>query len=988
MTALAAAPAVDASNPYPGLLAFGEGDRAYFHGRTREREELFRLVRRETLTVVFGRSGLGKTSLLNAGLFPLLRQAEILPVPIRLDFTAGKGDLVGQVRAAVAQALRGQQVDAPLPAPGDTLWEYFHKTPFWSRRNQLLTPLLAFDQFEEIFTLGRKDARVEPLLGELADLIENHIPAAVRDRMARTLEELPFSYERQKVRVVVSLREDFLPQLEGLRPRIPSLAGNRFRLLQMDGHQALDAILKPGGGLVGADVAREILRFVAGASREDRAGEAGAAPAASGHVGDGGDDLAEMEVEPALLSLFCRELNSRRQRRGLPAITAELVQGSRGEILSSFYDQCLADMARPVRTFVEERLLTGSGFRQSVPLEEALQGRGLTAEDLGKLVDRRLLRLEDRLGRPHVELIHDVMTPVIRESRDRRRTREGRRRLLARVSLAAGAVVAALLALSVFSLRESRLRAEAVVQRVRADRQRSEAEKQRAEADRQRAKAESYLGTAREQRSQAQRQRALADQQRVEAQRQRARAEVQRGQADEQRVQAQQQRARSEEYRAKAEDMVSYLLFDLRDQLVPKGSLDLVRGTARKALDYLSQVEKTDESERLRGIALETLGDISLREGKSAEAEKSLGEALSIGRALHDKDPANRDWQNDLAMCLQKMSDLLRDRGDFDAANERYFQALSLWNELAEKSSEKDDPPQSHWRRVWIGAALGYADLMSSRIALSRPLRLCGTALGLLEDFAAKDVGNVELKTSLAGAYRQQGLLLIDHGDVQKALQSYRKALELHERLVQESPGDVTLKEDLAQSRLFLGEAELAAGRHAQALAMADSVAGLVRPYVSSEALASSWSERLADADGLAGDALLAQGDAAAALVRYAASSAIWVEGMKRAPDQVRHRTALSWNHFRTGNALERRGASAPASEEWSHAVEIVSPLVKTKGPLALNGNDSDLLDTYVRPLLALGRFDEARPVCRKLQEREWDFLGLQKLCRSKGLLP
>ncbi|HVT16338.1 MAG TPA: hypothetical protein VHQ90_09205 [Thermoanaerobaculia bacterium] len=982
MTAPAAAPAVDASNPYPGLLAFGEADRAYFHGRTREREELFRLVRRETLTVVFGRSGLGKTSLLNAGLFPLLRQAEILPVPIRLDFTAGKGDLVGQVRAAVAQALRGQQVDAPPPAPGETLWEYFHKTPFWSRRNQLLTPLLAFDQFEEIFTLGRKDARVEPLLGELADLIENHIPAAVRDRMARTLEELPFSYERQKVRVVVSLREDFLPQLEGLRPRIPSLAGNRFRLLQMDGHQALDAILKPGGGLVGEAVAREILRFVAGASREDRAGEAGAAPAPSD------DDLAEMEVEPALLSLFCRELNSRRQRRGLPAITAELVQGSRGEILSSFYDQCLADMARPVRTFIEERLLTGSGFRQSVPLEEALQGRGLTAEDLGKLVDRRLLRLEDRLGRPHVELIHDVMTPVIRESRDRRRAREGRRRLLARVSLAAGAAIAALLALAVFSLHESRLKAEAVAQRVRADRQRTEADRQRAEADRQRAKAEGYLATAREQRSQAQRQRVLADEQRVEAQRQRVRAEEQRGLADEQRVQAQQQRARSEEYRAKAEEMVSYLLFDLRDQLVPKGKLDIVRATARKALDYLSKVEKTDESERMRGVALVTLGDISLREGDTAEAEKSLAEALAIHRALHDKDPANRDWQNDLAIDLEKTSGLLRDRGDFDAANERYFQALSLWNELAKQSSEKDDPPQSHWRRVWIGAALGYADLMSDRVALSKPLSLCGTALRLLEDFAAKDAANVELKSSLAGAYRQQGLLFIDHGDVQAALQSYRKALELHERLVQESPGDVTLKADLAQSRLVLAEAELMAGRHAQALAMADSVAGLVRPYVSSEALASSWSDLLAYADGLAGDALLAKGDAAAALVRYAASRAIWVEGMKRAPDQVRHRTALSWNHFRTGNAYERRGASGPASEEWGKAVEIISPLVKIKGPLALNSNDTDLLDTYVRPLLSLGRFDEARPVCRKLQEREWDFLGLQKLCRGKGLLP
>lgn len=400
---LAAVPGVDAGNPYPGLQAFGESDRAYFHGRDQEREDLFRLVRREVLTVLFGRSGLGKTSLLNAGLFPLLRQADFLPLQVRLDFTPGKGELVGQVRAICAAALREQEVDARLPAAGETLWEYFHQTQFWSRRNRLLTPLLLFDQFEEIFTVGRRDERVGPLVTELADLIENHIPDSVRERMARSGEELAFSYERQDVRVVLSLREDFLPQLEGLLPRIPSLARNRYRLLQMDGHQALAAILKPGGDLVGEEVARAILHFVAGASRENRAGEPGGPP-------DAAEGLADMEVEPALLSLFCRELNDRRRLRGLPAITAELVHGTQGEILSAFYDQCLADMARPVRTFVEERLLTGSGFRQSVPVEEALQGRGLAGEDLAKLVDRRLLRLEDRLGRPHVELIHDVMT--------------------------------------------------------------------------------------------------------------------------------------------------------------------------------------------------------------------------------------------------------------------------------------------------------------------------------------------------------------------------------------------------------------------------------------------------------------------------------------------------------------------------------------------------------------------------------------------------
>jgi len=79
---------VDAANPWPGLASFREADQAFFHGREAESAELTRLVLRERLTVLFGLSGLGKSSLLAAGVFPRLRQQNVLPVPLRLDFSA------------------------------------------------------------------------------------------------------------------------------------------------------------------------------------------------------------------------------------------------------------------------------------------------------------------------------------------------------------------------------------------------------------------------------------------------------------------------------------------------------------------------------------------------------------------------------------------------------------------------------------------------------------------------------------------------------------------------------------------------------------------------------------------------------------------------------------------------------------------------------------------------------------------------------------
>ena len=71
--------AVDRNNPWPGLAPFTEAQREFFFGRDTESAELLRRVRGRPLTVLFGQSGLGKTSLLCAGLFPRLRDEDLKP---------------------------------------------------------------------------------------------------------------------------------------------------------------------------------------------------------------------------------------------------------------------------------------------------------------------------------------------------------------------------------------------------------------------------------------------------------------------------------------------------------------------------------------------------------------------------------------------------------------------------------------------------------------------------------------------------------------------------------------------------------------------------------------------------------------------------------------------------------------------------------------------------------------------------------------------
>lgn len=438
---------IDEENPFPGLDAFREYDRKFFYGRANETADLLRHVRRAVLTVLFGASGLGKTSLLQAGLFPRLRDRSFLPVLVRLDHGRSSGGLAAQVRQRLAEECARHEIKMELaedfsPGPETTLWEHFHRIRLWNEKNRLMTPVLVFDQFEEIFTLGAGDERTQRFRTELEDLVENRVPKAWGDR------EVPFPYARQNLRVVIALREDFLAHLEGLAAGMPSLATNRFRLTRMNGERALEAVLGPGGKVVSPEVATAIVRFAAGAGQRGRTVtgiRTASEPVPPDEAVEGDSALGELSVEPSLLSLFSRELNERRKAQESDKISHQLLEESRGEILSGFYRRSLRGFRkRHVGRFIETRLITAGGFRTSVALDDALAEPGVTRDAIDVLVQRRLLRREERFGTPHIELIHDVLCPTVHEVAERQAARRRRRRRL----LGAGIATALILGLA------------------------------------------------------------------------------------------------------------------------------------------------------------------------------------------------------------------------------------------------------------------------------------------------------------------------------------------------------------------------------------------------------------------------------------------------------------------------------------------------------------------------------------------------------------
>jgi hypothetical protein len=477
---LAASVSIDPENPWLGLSSYTEETRAYFHGRDEEAAELARRVQRKNLTVLFGQSGLGKTSLLRAGLVPRLRGEGFCPVYVRVDYSPDSPSPSEQIKQAIFRATTeaGHWTRPGTAIEGESLWEFLHHRGDLLRDSggRTLMPLLIFDQFEEIFTLAQADdrgrLRAKHFLEDLADLVENRPPVALEQRLDQDEAAAEdFDFARADYRILIALREDYLAHLESVKGIMPSITQNRMRLARMTGAQALSAVIQPGGRLVSQEVAESIVRFVAG-----------------------GAELANAEVEPSLLSLVCRELNTVRIAQKRPEISADLLAGSRDTILTEFYERALADQPEGVRRVIEDELLTESGYRESLAEErviKALAAAGAEPDALAKLVNRRLLRIEERLDMRRVELTHDVLCSIVASSRDLRHEREARdeaerqlaaqkereaatKRALVRARTIAAvcavlAVLAAASAVFGYVATERAKRADALAQQARAD---------------------------------------------------------------------------------------------------------------------------------------------------------------------------------------------------------------------------------------------------------------------------------------------------------------------------------------------------------------------------------------------------------------------------------------------------------------------------------------------------------------------------------------
>lgn len=355
--------------PYRFLDYFDVEDADFFFGREADTEALLNLVTEHQLSVLFGRSAIGKTSLLRAGLMAVLRRKDeefqegegerpLLPVLAN----AGEEPELHMRRALLARA-DTEGFSLP-PEVGEQHWPELAGALAEATGRRLL---LIIDQFAALFV---------------------KVGAPIREHF---LEELQRALANPRLHVLISIREDFLGELLDLRDQFPGLMDHFHRLHRLTWEQAEAAITKPAVNF-NLTIERDLVQRLL-------------------------EDLSRQGIEPAQLQIVLYRLYEELQPPSR-ALTQRMYDqlGGAMKILSTYLDKAMLQLPvneRPLARAILKQMVSSSELRGRWPLDRVVQAvppeRQTVEKVIAHLVDHRLLRVVENGDSRSYELIHEYL---------------------------------------------------------------------------------------------------------------------------------------------------------------------------------------------------------------------------------------------------------------------------------------------------------------------------------------------------------------------------------------------------------------------------------------------------------------------------------------------------------------------------------------------------------------------------------------------------
>jgi hypothetical protein len=359
--------------------------------------------------LLYGETGSGKSSLVNAGLFPEATRLGFTPERVRVQPRASEEIVVEPILSA-AHNEEAEEVlpsvlaldDEPSARTVLAMEVFEERVRTAAERHRLL---LIFDQFEEIVTLfdeARSRDVQQHLVGHLVRLLRGSLP----------------------VKVLLSFREDYLGRIKEMLSACPELIDQALRIAPPSA-EALPTIIRGPFDRYPDHFARELSPALAQSLVTKLAD----------HFGTG--EISLSEVQTVCLRLWLSDQPE--------ALLAQ--KGPQG-LLEDDLGEALDNMPTPLRAAaiaLLAQMVTPAGTRNVISAADLIervrkQQSRMTAsrleQALGDLSRSRLVRQERRRDIDLYEITSEFLVPWISRRGDAFRRSQERRRLLTVIAIA------------------------------------------------------------------------------------------------------------------------------------------------------------------------------------------------------------------------------------------------------------------------------------------------------------------------------------------------------------------------------------------------------------------------------------------------------------------------------------------------------------------------------------------------------------------------
>lgn len=415
---------------YPGTKPFEASEYQLFKGRNEDIRKLYELISVQNLIVLFSRSGLGKSSLLNAGLVPKFKEeGKTVPLFIRFgahykENTVSPVDKMNEIITKECQHDPGNFLFKKLiphhEISAQRLWYLFKSLQIANADKN--TFILIFDQFEELFTYSEQE--IERFKKELSELLFVKVPQQLRDIVNEKMmanenylseAETELIYKPLEIKILFAIRSDKLSLIHNLTDYFPTVLKYCYELKPLNTEQAKQALILPAQltdrnfispPFTYSDDALKLILDTLTTTKKTEL-----------------ESPDSLDIETFQLQIICKYAESLVIEKGITHIQAADL-GNITSIFENHYKNIInklpAALQKPAQKLIEEKLIVDK-TRVPMPILSILKEMeedGMTKELLDDLINTHIIRPDENNT---IEISHDTLIDPIMKSYEERK---------------------------------------------------------------------------------------------------------------------------------------------------------------------------------------------------------------------------------------------------------------------------------------------------------------------------------------------------------------------------------------------------------------------------------------------------------------------------------------------------------------------------------------------------------------------------------------